>query len=116
MLQSLLQTVAEASAGSGLWGKKSSPESRYSAIHRHWAGVERQHIRDGVSGVLLHQGIVPLRQQSFVERGPEMPNPNGMKIVHDAGLYARPIVYRHGPFSGELRGNRFYPRRFFSSV
>jgi hypothetical protein len=61
--------------------------------------VQRQHVRNRAAGVLLGQCVVALGQQTFVKRVPNRADPDGMKIVEDAGFNKGPIMYGHGRFS-----------------
>jgi hypothetical protein len=61
--------------------------------------MQRENIRDRAAGVLLRQGVVPLRQQSFVKGGPKGIYPDRVKVMEDTGVDERPIMNGQGHLS-----------------
>ena len=59
------------------------------------AGVQRQNVRDILSGVLFAQRVIVRRQQPAIEGAAEFRDPGVMKVVENAGLNPCPIMHWH---------------------
>ena len=62
---------------------------------RRLARVQRQHIGDRLSGVLLRQGVIAFREQPAIETFLYFTNPCHMECMEYPSFNARPVVQGH---------------------